>query len=157
MANFNERLKFLRENSNMSQAELSKHIGVSKSSINMYERGEREPSIETLEAIADFFNVDMDYLLGKSEHRNKNEWLATFEFIQSNSNNYSPHEKEVIKEYRAKPEMQAAVDKLLGIEPDSLDTLKQKPFIAAASGKKYDAESLDIDTMLEIENMGNIK
>lgn len=30
----------------------------------MYERGEREPSFETLETIADFFNVDMNYLLG---------------------------------------------------------------------------------------------
>ena len=157
MPKFNERLRLLRTSRGLSQSDLAKFLGISKSSVNMYERGEREPGLETLEAIGDFFNVDMDYLLGKSEHRNKNEWLATFEFIQSNSNNYSPHEKEVIKEYRAKPEMQAAVDKLLGIEPDSLDTLKQKPFIAAASGKKYDAESLDIDTMLEIENMGNIK
>ena len=41
----------------------------------MYERGEREPGLETLEAIADYFNVDMDYLLGKSEHRNKAAWL----------------------------------------------------------------------------------
>ena len=41
----------------------------------MYERGEREPGLETLEAIADYFNVDMDYLLGKSEHRSKTAWL----------------------------------------------------------------------------------
>lgn len=32
----------------------------------MYENGEREPDFETLEAIADFFNVDMDYLIGRS-------------------------------------------------------------------------------------------
>lgn len=42
-----------------------RHIGVSKSSVNMYERDEREPGFETLEAIADFFNVNMDYLLGR--------------------------------------------------------------------------------------------
>ena len=37
----------------------------------MYERGEREPGLEMLEAIADFFNVDMDFLLGKSNIPNK--------------------------------------------------------------------------------------
>ena len=37
----------------------------------MYERGEREPGLEMLEAIADFFNVDMDFLLGKSNIQNK--------------------------------------------------------------------------------------
>ena len=40
----------------------------------MYERGEREPGIETLEKFADFFNVDMDYLLGKSDVINKVNW-----------------------------------------------------------------------------------
>lgn len=75
MAKFSERLKLLRKEHELSQAELARQIGTSKSSINMYERGEREPGIETLEAIADYFNVDMDYLLGKTDHRNKYEWL----------------------------------------------------------------------------------
>jgi repressor LexA len=67
MASLNRRIKELRYNAKLSQQALADKIGVSKSSINMYERGEREPSIETLEAIADFFNVDMNYLLGKSD------------------------------------------------------------------------------------------
>ena len=37
----------------------------------MYENGNREPDFETLETIADFFNCDMDYLLGKSDIHNK--------------------------------------------------------------------------------------
>ena len=75
MAKFNERLKLLRRESGLSQQDFAKQLGTSKSSINMYERGEREPSLETLEAIADYFNVDMDFLLGKSEHRSKAAWL----------------------------------------------------------------------------------
>ena len=71
MIKFNTRLKLLRENLNISQQTLADRIGISKSSINMYERGEREPGLETLEAIADFFNCDMDYLLGKSDTKNK--------------------------------------------------------------------------------------
>lgn len=68
MGTFGQRLKDLRNSRGISQNELSRHIGVSKSSVNMYERDEREPGFETLEAIADFFNVNMDYLLGR-EHR----------------------------------------------------------------------------------------
>lgn len=64
MGTFGQVLRELRNKRGISQNELSKCIGVSKSSVNMYERGEREPSFETLEAIADFFNVDMNYLLG---------------------------------------------------------------------------------------------
>lgn len=77
MASFEERLKFLRVSKDLSQMDLAKQLKISKSSINMYERGEREPGIETLEAIADFFNVDLDYLLGKSDFANRNEWLLS--------------------------------------------------------------------------------
>ena len=42
----------------------------------MYERGEREPGIETLGNIADFFNVDLDYLFGRTDIPNK--YLITF-------------------------------------------------------------------------------
>lgn len=64
MGTFGQRLRELRNSRGISQNELSKHIGVSKSSVNMYERDEREPGFETLEAIADFFNVDMNTLTG---------------------------------------------------------------------------------------------
>lgn len=42
-------------------------MGMSRSAVGMYEKGEREPDIDTLEAIADFFNVDIDYLTGRSD------------------------------------------------------------------------------------------
>ena len=71
MAKFSDRLRQLRTARDLSQNELAKQLGVSKSSVNMYERGEREPAFETLERIADYFNVDMDYLLGKSDVPNR--------------------------------------------------------------------------------------
>lgn len=64
MNKFSERFKELRQSRKLSQQELANKLNTSKSSVNMYERGEREPGIETLETIADFFNVDMDYLVG---------------------------------------------------------------------------------------------
>ena len=68
---FSDVLISLRESNKMSQQELATKLGVSRSTIGMYEQGRREPSIETLEFIADIFNVDMDYLLGKSEVKRK--------------------------------------------------------------------------------------
>lgn len=66
MSKFHLRLRELRNSRKLSQQELADLLRISKSSINMYERGEREPSLDTQEAIADFFNVDMDYLMGRT-------------------------------------------------------------------------------------------
>lgn len=60
---FNRMLKNLREQKSMTQDELGKATGFSKSAISMYENGKREPKFEVLEAFADFFNVDMNTLL----------------------------------------------------------------------------------------------
>lgn len=71
MSKFSERFKSLRKERGLSQAALATELGFTKSSVNMYERGDREPGLESLETIADFFNVDMDYLLGKSDVQNR--------------------------------------------------------------------------------------
>lgn len=63
---FNEMLIYLRKKVGLTQAELAKKIGVSRSTIGNYEKGIREPDFETLEKIADFFNVEFGYLMGKS-------------------------------------------------------------------------------------------
>lgn len=76
MAKFSERLRQLRTSRDLSQMEFAKQLKISKSSVNMYERGEREPGLETLEKIADYFNVDMDYLLGKADIVNKLYWSS---------------------------------------------------------------------------------
>ena len=71
MSKFSLRLKELRQSKNLTQQKLADYLKTSKSSVNMYERGEREPGLEMIETIADFFNVDLDYLLGKSDIPNK--------------------------------------------------------------------------------------
>lgn len=62
---FRERLKELRKARGISQAALAERLGMSKSTIGMYETGDISPSLEALNALADYFNVDIDYLLGK--------------------------------------------------------------------------------------------
>ena len=66
MGNFQSVLKSLRKSNNLTQEDLAKALKVSRSTIGMYENGSREPDYETLEAIADYFNVDIDYLLGRT-------------------------------------------------------------------------------------------
>ena len=66
---FPDILKSLRKRENLNQLELANAIGVSRSAIGMYESGQREPDFETMEAIADYFNVSMDYLHGKSDKK----------------------------------------------------------------------------------------
>lgn len=60
---FNSALKKLRLQDRLTQTELADKLGVGKSTISMWENGERKPSYEMLEAIADYFNVPMSMLL----------------------------------------------------------------------------------------------
>lgn len=66
MSNFGTVLNRLRKEHGLTQTELGVKLGISCSTVSMYERGEREPDFETQEAIADYFNVSMDYLHGKA-------------------------------------------------------------------------------------------
>ena len=68
---FKTRLKQLRKERNINQRELSEYLKVAPSTISMYENGQREPNFEVLEVLADFFNVDMNYLLGKTDKTTK--------------------------------------------------------------------------------------
>lgn len=70
MSDFSSILKRLRKEKNMTQPELAQCLGISRSAVSMYEIGSREPDLETLEAIADFFNVDMDMLTGRTSYEN---------------------------------------------------------------------------------------
>ncbi len=66
MGDFQNIFKRLRNSCDLTQAEIAEKLGISRSTIGMYETGAREPDFDTLEKIADFFNVDIDYLLGRT-------------------------------------------------------------------------------------------
>ncbi len=62
-----EKIKELRKNNKITQEQLGNAIGVSKMAISYFEKGKKSPGRESLEKIADYFNVTTDYLLGRSE------------------------------------------------------------------------------------------
>ena len=112
MSDFREILKYLRNRSGLSQAELAKHMKISKSAISMYERGEREPSFELTERFADFFNVDMNFMLGKNEDK-----CSTY-YIDSEA-------AEIAQEIFSRPELRALFDASRHLSPDQALSVAQ--------------------------------
>lgn len=72
MATFAERLKSERLNLNLKQNELAEKLFLDRTSISKYETGKQIPETPTLEKLANFFDVSVDYLLGKTEYRKFN-------------------------------------------------------------------------------------
>lgn len=64
---FNKKLIELRKNLKLSQYELADRLGFSRGKLANYEQGTRQPDFDTLEKIADFFDVSTDYLLGRED------------------------------------------------------------------------------------------
>ena len=115
---FNERLRELRQNKGLSQSQLAEALNISKSAISMYELGRREPDLETLEGIADFFNVDINYLLGKED--------GSMYYLD-------PEAAEIAQEVQARPELKILFDASRKVSADDLkfvvdmiDRLKNK-------------------------------
>ena len=84
MSDFKNIFLSLRNEKKYNQETMAKELSVSKSTIAMWETGKRLPSPELYEQIADYFNVDIDYLYGRTNIRKKihydnegNEYVLT--------------------------------------------------------------------------------
>jgi transcriptional regulator with XRE-family HTH domain len=64
------RLKVLREELNKTQKEIAAFLGITTPAYNYYENSKRDMSTETITKLANYYNVSVDYLLGKSDIRN---------------------------------------------------------------------------------------
>ncbi|MTI61861.1 MAG: helix-turn-helix domain-containing protein [Firmicutes bacterium] len=67
MATFPERLKELRNNKNITLNDIAKAIGTTKATLSRYENGIRIPNAEVLNDLAEYFNVSLDYIAGKTD------------------------------------------------------------------------------------------
>src|SRR5690606_375789 len=68
------RLRYLRKTLNLTQSELANTLGITRGTYAHYEIGKREPDYETLQKIADFFEVSTDYLLGRTDNPKGMDW-----------------------------------------------------------------------------------
>lgn len=64
-----DRLKELRQEKNINQLKLAMDLNITQASVSKYEIGAREPSLEILEKMSDYFGVSTDYLIGRSDIR----------------------------------------------------------------------------------------
>lgn len=76
---FGRKLKELRLEKKINQSELGEIIGISPSTVGMYERDQRFPDKDILGKIADYFEVSVDYLLGRTDERNINKEKSKLE------------------------------------------------------------------------------
>ena len=120
---------------------------ISSGSVSEWKKG-REPHIGNLKKIADYFGVPVSALTEDSE---------TVGAIPSPTKNPSPiltpHEAKVITAYRAHPEMQSAVDKLLGVTEDGYVTVYTAA--SSASNRKHTITKIPQEKWDEIENAPN--
>ena len=73
MSTFGERLKMLRKSKKITQQQLADLLFVNKSSISRYESNSQLPESSQLQKLADYFDVSLDYLVGRTDIRNYSE------------------------------------------------------------------------------------
>lgn len=74
--NYGERLKRLREDRKLSQQQLADRLNINRSTYARYELGQTQPDYETLQRLADFYGVSVDYLFGRENKKNLPELTA---------------------------------------------------------------------------------
>lgn len=70
---FSIRFKEERKNKGLTQEQLAKEFFLNKSSISRYEKGTQMPEMVMLQKFAEYFDVSVDYLLGRTDERNLNK------------------------------------------------------------------------------------
>lgn len=120
MNTFGERLTQARKDKGLSQKAFAELLEITATRLNYWEKDKREPDIPHLHKICEILNINGDWLLGRSEQKEKPTIL---------NNELSKHEQAVIAAYREQPDTQKHIDKLLGVEPE-------KPFDVAEDIKK---------------------
>lgn len=88
-------LKALRKEKKLTLSDIANALGTSSQVISRYELGQREPDLDTLKKIADFFGVTTDYLLGREDD---------FGNVETNAN-LSEQEKELLTLFNTLPEV----------------------------------------------------
>lgn len=96
-----DRLKKLRNERKITQEKLGKKVNVTKVSISGYENGNRNPDTETLQKLADFFEVSTDYLLGRTDNNEINNKVT----VAGQEITLSPEELKVFEELKKHPIM----------------------------------------------------
>lgn len=111
MSAFSETLVRLRKQDRLTQDEAAKRMGITRSALSMYETGKREPDFETLELIADFYNVNMDTLIRREEKESQPEDLV----------NGDPELTEILTRARDDPHLRMLFSVTKNAKPEDIE------------------------------------
>ena len=143
MAEFKDRIFTLRNEKHFTQEQLARELNVSKSTIAMWENGERKPRPEKFEYIADYFNVDTDYLYGRSNIKRKihydeygeeyvnslvvKEETIKYGEMENNDSKYYLNDEtsEIAQEIFENKELRLLFDAAKDAQPEDLQTVHQ--------------------------------
>lgn len=130
-----QRLREIRKSANVTMKSLGQHCGVSESTISLYENGKHEPDHETLKKIADYFNVSIDYLLGRTECKRKFSQDEYYNII------------------RIADKLGLTIDQLLGGQIDNPTVTNQIHTLQDKVREKAQKQGVDADALLSDEQI----
>lgn len=113
-----ERIRSLRESAKLSQVKMGEIVGAKQSSINRYEQDQTSPSYEILVHYADFFDVSLDYILGRTDDPQGKLYECKTKFEESD------------------PEMEKFVEMCFDPKSPMNDRLKKTLLVMLREGKK---------------------
>jgi transcriptional regulator with XRE-family HTH domain len=156
---FAQRLKALRENPYISQQKLADEIGVTKSTIGLYENGDNVPDAKTLYKIAKFFNVSGDYLLGLTDVKTNNYEVKKICNYVGLSDITVEHLHDLLERYREtkiEPLAIALIDTIIrNLDISDIEDNLRRAATAAATSELYKIKNPD-SVLLDALNTTNI-
>jgi transcriptional regulator with XRE-family HTH domain len=160
---FSKRLRIARETAGKTQAELAKHLDTLGTTVSNWEKGIREPNIETIQKIANFLHCDIDYLFA-CDKETKNLANRIFAEKKIKKDGFSVGSRMFAEDFYLLPE--SDVEKIIAIKPTIQN--ENVPTYNRYKGKDFDFVVIDnilnqsniflnfeIITHGEIENIGN--
>ena len=127
MRTMGEVIKSLRLEKHMSQEQFASLFKVASSTVGMWENDNRVPNEETKEAIADYFNIDMNYLYGKTPIRNSyrdgdlSQWgnhEANLKYLEN-----KPELQAIYKEIVNRDDIYVLFDKTKDLDPKDVESV----------------------------------
>ncbi|EIJ69314.1 DNA-binding helix-turn-helix protein [Fusobacterium necrophorum subsp. funduliforme ATCC 51357] len=106
-----DRITDLRKEKKLTQEKMAKIFNVGISTISMWEQGQRIPRPKLLQEICDYFNVDMDYLMGRSDIKNRYQAGLKYDWEEEPTKPIDP----IIEEYKLSPEEIIEFEKVMSI------------------------------------------
>lgn len=115
-----QRIRQLRAERYETQKDIARVVNRGESTVRMWELGKSQPDVETIKLLADHFGVSVSDIVGESDDREQSGVISGDEF--------SEHERRVIFAYRENPQLQAAIDQILGVEREEYTRLYAAAF-----------------------------